>query len=59
MKTDKHLRKHLKDYQPPEFGISKTHLEFHLDASCTRVLSRLQMHRMSSNGSAELVLDGI
>jgi len=32
MKTDKHLRKHLKDYQPPEFGISKTHLEFHLDA---------------------------
>ena len=59
MKTDKHLRKHLKDYQPPEFGISKTHLEFHLDAGCTRVLSRLQMHRITSNGSAELVLDGI
>jgi aminopeptidase N len=59
MKTDKHLRKHLKDYQPPKFGISKTHLEFHLDASRTRVLSRLQMHRITSNGCAELVLDGI
>ncbi len=59
MKTDKHLRKHLKDYQAPDFGISETYLEFHLEASHTRVLSRLQMHRMTSDGSAELVLDGI
>jgi len=59
MKTDKHLRKHLKDYQAPDFGISETHLEFHLEGSQTRVLSRLQMHRLTSNESAELVLDGI
>jgi aminopeptidase N len=59
MKTDKHLRKHLKDYQPPDFGISRTHLEFHLDAGQTRILSRLQMHRMTSDEGAELVLDGI
>ncbi len=59
MKTDTHLRKHLKDYQPPDFGISSTHLEFHLDAAQTRVVSRLQMYRMTSDEGAELVLDGI
>ena len=59
MKTDKHLRKHLKDYQPPDFGISETYLEFHLGASHTRVHSRLQMHRLTSNETAELVLDGV
>ena len=59
MKTDKHLRKHLKDYQPPDFGISETYLEFHLGASSARVHSRLQMHRLTSNEAAELVLDGV
>ena len=59
MKTDKHLRKHLKDYQPPSFGISKTQLIFHLDASRSRVISRLQMHRMTADKDAELVLDGV
>jgi aminopeptidase N len=59
MKTEKHLRKHLKDYQPPDFGISETYLEFHLGASSTRVHSRLQMHRLASNEAAELVLDGV
>jgi len=59
MKTDKHLRKHLKDYQPPDFGISETCLEFHLDAGSTRVKSRLQMHRLTSDEHAELVLDGV
>ena len=59
MKTDKHLRKHLKDYQPPDFGISETHLQFHLDATRTRVSSRLQMHRLTPQKSAELVLDGV
>jgi aminopeptidase N len=59
MKTDKHLRKHLKDYQPPDFGISETHLEFHLDAACTRVHSHLKMQRLTSNEAAELVLDGV
>jgi aminopeptidase N len=59
MKTDKHLRKHLKDYQPPSFGISTTQLVFHLDASHTRVFSVLQLHRLSADKDAELVLDGI
>jgi aminopeptidase N len=59
MKTDKHLRKHLKDYQPPSFGISETQLIFHLDESRSRVISALQMHRMTADKDAELVLDGI
>ncbi len=59
MNTDKHLRKYLKDYQPPDFSISETQLEFHLEAGCTRVLSRLKMQRMTSDQSAPLVLDGI
>jgi aminopeptidase N len=59
MKTDKHQRKYLKDYQPPDFNISATHLEFHLDAARTRVVSRLQMHRCSADPAAELVLDGV
>jgi len=59
MKTDKHLRKHLKDYQPPDFGISETRLVFHLQASRTRVISHLKMHRISADKNAELVLDGI
>ena len=59
MNTDKHLRKYLKDYQPPDFSISETQLEFHLEAGCTRVLSRLKMHRMSADQSVPLVLDGI
>ena len=59
MKTDKHLRKHLKDYQPPDFGISETSLQFHLDAARTRVVSQLQVQRLTEQKSAELVLDGI
>ena len=59
MKTDKHLRKHLKDYQPPDFGISETNLQFHLDAARTRVVSQLQVQRLTAQKSAELVLDGI
>ena len=47
MKTDKHLRKHLKDYQPPDFGISETSLQFHLDAAGTRVVSQLQVQRLT------------
>ena len=57
MKTDKHQRKFLKDYQPPDFKISRTRLEFHLDASRTRVSSRLQVHRNGANEDADLVLD--
>ena len=59
MKTDKHLRKHLKDYQPPDFGINETRLTFHLDESHSRVISTLLMHRETANKDAELVLDGI
>ncbi len=59
MKTDQHKRKHLKDYQPPSFEITNTRLEFHLDESRTRVVSSLQLQRITSDKSAELVLDGI
>ena len=59
MKTDKHLRKHLKDYQPPGFEITETRLVFHLDEHRTRVISSLQMRRTTQNRAAELVLDGI
>ena len=59
MKTDKHLRKHLKDYQPPDFGISQTRLQFFLEAERTRVVSHLQMHRNTADKNAALVLDGV
>ena len=59
MKTDKHLRKHLKDYQPPDFGISQTRLQFFLEAGRTRVVSHLQMHRNTADKNAALVLDGV
>ncbi|MBT8436901.1 MAG: aminopeptidase N, partial [Gammaproteobacteria bacterium] len=59
MKTDKHLRKHLKDYQPPAYEITKTRLVFHLDEHRTRVISSLQMRRTSHHNVAELVLDGV
>jgi aminopeptidase N len=59
MKTDKHQRKHLKDYQPPDFNISETRMVFHLDPGRTRVVSCLQLQRNTSNKAAELVLDGI
>ncbi len=59
MKTDQHKRKHLKDYRPPDFGISKTELIFELDGSRTRVKSRLQLQRKTAGRDAALVLDGI
>ncbi len=59
MKTDQHKRKHLKDYRPPDFGISKTELIFELDGSRTRVKSRLQLQRNTADRAAALVLDGI
>ncbi|MCP4471421.1 MAG: aminopeptidase N [Gammaproteobacteria bacterium] len=59
MKTDKHVRRHLKDYRPPDFRISETRLVFHLEPSRTRVISHLQMHRITTDKSAELVLDGV
>jgi aminopeptidase N len=59
MKTDHQQRKFLKDYRPPEFAIERTWLRFDLDASRTRVHSRLQMRRRDAGSRAPLVLDGI
>ena len=59
MKTDEHQRKYLKDYQPPDFAIDRTHLTFHLDARHTRVESRLVLRRLTSDKSAPLRLDGV
>ena len=59
MKTDQHKRKHLKDYRPPDFSITKTELIFDLDESRTRVKSRLQLQRKTAERDAALVLDGI
>jgi aminopeptidase N len=59
MQTDQHLRRYLKDYQPPDFSISRTHLVFHLDASSTRVASILRLHRLTADKDASLVLDGV
>jgi len=59
MKTDQHLRKYLKDYQPPAYEIMKTELVFHLDAQRTRVVSRLQMRRTAAAKNKKLVLDGV
>ena len=59
MKTDQHKRKHLKDYRPPDFSITKTELVFDLDEARTRVKSRLQLQRKTAERDAALVLDGI
>ena len=59
MKTDQHQRKPLKDYQPPDFAITDTQLEFHLAPGSTRVRSRLQMQRLAVDPASERVLDGI
>ncbi|MGD8347672.1 MAG: aminopeptidase N [Gammaproteobacteria bacterium] len=60
MKTDKHQRRFLKDYRPPDFGITHTRLRFDLDEAHTRVESRLNLRRNSSARSdAPLVLDGV
>ncbi len=59
MKTDQHLRRHLKDYRPPPFLIDRTDLVFHLDAAGTRVGSRLWIRRNTSETDAPLVLDGV
>ncbi len=59
MKTDKHARKHLKDYRSPDFDIVETGLVFHLGESITRVASTLQMQRKTGDRNAPLKLDGI
>lgn len=46
----------LKDYQPPEFEISKTKLTFHLGEDATKVDSELTLRRLTAG--ADLKLDG-
>lgn len=49
----------LKDYQPSDFLIDETHLNFQLAETATTVNARLKMRRNPlGNSSAELVLDG-
>ncbi|MDY0137401.1 MAG: aminopeptidase N [Thiomicrospira sp.] len=48
---------YLKDYQPADFEVRSVYLEFDLTAELTRVISRLQVKRVSSH-CVPLVLDG-
>jgi len=59
MKTDQHQRQFLKDYRPPDFGITHTRLRFDLDESHTRVESHLSLQRNTADSDAPLVLDGV
>ena len=59
MKTDQSQRKYLKEYKQPDFTISRTDLDFTLDEGITTVRSRLTMRRLTNDGQAALVLDGV
>ena len=59
MKTDHQVRKYLSEYQPPDFTITTTRLEFDLDEHRTRVRSRLSIVRQCSDIKIPLRLDGI
>jgi aminopeptidase N len=59
MKTDQNKRKYLKQYQPPDFSISRTELEFDLETGSTRVTAKLRLKRNTPDGHAPLVLDGV
>ncbi|MCH8491297.1 MAG: hypothetical protein LAT81_15410, partial [Oceanicaulis sp.] len=47
----------LSDYTPPAFAITRTEIDFDLDARATRVQSRLTVQRMDPD-APELVLNG-
>ncbi len=59
MKTDQSKRKYLSEYQPPDFTIRHTSLNFIIDEQQTRVSSRLQLSRQIEDATAPLCLDGI
>jgi aminopeptidase N len=59
MKTDQNRRKFLSEYQPPEFTIKRTKLNFEIDDNHTRVASLLQISRQTADKTAALQLDGI
>ncbi len=59
MRTDSAEPVRLKDYRPPDYLIDKVDLDVKLDASATRVLSRLSMRpNPLGRPDAALVLDG-
>ena len=51
MRTEEPRAVHLADYQAPEFRITTIHLDFSLEPETTRVTSRLEIERVSGNGS--------
>ena len=53
-------RIYLKDYRPPDFLIEKTELDIVLDATATKVRSRLHIRRNPDAGVGQppLMLDG-
>jgi aminopeptidase N len=59
MKTEHAQRKYLKQYQPPDFTIESTDLEFILNEGVTTVRSRLKMRRQTDDLQAPLILDGV
>ncbi len=59
MKTDQNRRKFLSEYQPPEFTIKKTRLNFEIDENQTRVTSNLQISRQTDDKTTALQLDGV
>ncbi len=59
MKTDQSKRKYLKEYKKPDFTIEKTELVFILHEESTRVESRLSIRRLTQDGNAPLILDGV
>lgn len=59
MKTDQIQRKFLHQYQPANFTIDKTDLEFSLSEGATMVMARLHVKRISSDLQAALQLDGV
>ena len=58
MKTDQVKRKYLSEYQPPEFTITETHLDFRL-GQFTSIHSELKVKRQTDDKQAALKLDGV
>jgi aminopeptidase N len=58
MKTDQQKRKYLSEYSMPDFTITRTGLQFELDAEHTRVNSSLSIKRQGKP-EVPLVLDGV
>jgi aminopeptidase N len=57
MKTEQPVPILRRDYQPSAYRISRTELEFHLDATATRVYATLHVERQGEAGGP-LVLEG-